>query len=105
MTKWVNDYIDSCERCKQTKIHPAKPTGLLKPNEVPNGPWQNVTCDLIVDLPKSEGFNSIFICVDRFTKQAHVVPTTKDVDSNGIAEIFLKNVWKHHGTPQQVISD
>ena len=105
MTKYVHDYVDGCDRCKQTKVLPSRPTGPLQPNEVPEGPWQTITCDLIVDLPKSEGCDSIFVVVDRFSKQAHFIPTTKDVDSKGISELFLKNVWKHHGTPKKVISD
>jgi len=105
MAKWVHDYVDGCDRCKATKIFPSKPVGPLQPNAIPEGPWQSITCDLIVDLPKSEGFDSIFVVVDRFSKQAHFIPTTKNVDSRGIVDLFLKNIWKLHGTPKQVISD
>jgi len=105
MQKWVNDYVTGCERCKKTKVIPRKSQGLLKPNEIPKGPWQTVTCDLITDLPISEGMDSIFIVVDRFSKQAHFIPTTKDVSAKGIAELFLRNVFKLHGTPKQIISD
>ena len=38
-------------------------------------------------------------------KQTHVMPTTKEVTSEGIAQLFVDNVWKHHGTPKQIISD
>src|SRR5882757_5305197 len=105
MTKWVNDYVDGCDRCKATKVFPSKPSGPLQPNAVPEAPWQNITCDLITDLPKSEGSDSILVVVDRFTKMAHFMPTTKDVDSKGISDLFLKHVWKLHGTPKKVISD
>jgi hypothetical protein len=59
-----------------------------------------ITCDLIVDLPVSKGFDSIFVVIDRYTKQTHLIPTNKDVDAEGIAKIFLNHVWKHHGTPK-----
>jgi len=84
------------------KTYPAKPHGPLKPNKILEGPWQTITCDLIIDLPVSEGFDSIFVVIDRYTKQTHLIP---DVDAEGIAKIFLNHVWKHHGTPKQVISD
>jgi hypothetical protein len=84
---------------------PKKPHDPLKPNKIPEGPWQIISCDLIVDLPKSEEKDSIFVVVDRFTKQAHFIPTMKDVDAKGISTLFLKDVWKHHGTPKKVISD
>ena len=64
MAKWVNDYVNGCEHCKQTKVLPTKPHSPLKPNEVPDAPWQQITCDLIVDLPKSEGCDSIFVIVN-----------------------------------------
>jgi hypothetical protein len=92
IAKYVNDFIDGCERCKQTKVFLAKTHGPLKPNEIPEGPGQIITCDLIVDLPLSEGFDSIFVVVDRYTKQTHLIPTTKDVDVEGIAKIFLNHV-------------
>ena len=46
MAKWVNDYVDGCNR--STKIFPSKPMGLLQPNTIPEGPWQSITCDLII---------------------------------------------------------
>lgn len=61
--------------------------------------------DLIVDLPPSDGFDSIMVVVDRFTKQCHLAPTVKTASAETIADLFLQNVWKHHGTPRQVISD
>jgi hypothetical protein len=105
IAKYVNDFVDECEKCKSTKVFPAKTHGPLKLNKIPEGPWQTITCDLIIDLPLSEGFDSIFVVVDRYTKQTHLIPTTKDVDAEGIAKIFLNHVWKHHGTPKKVISD
>jgi hypothetical protein len=27
------------------------------------------------------------------------------VDSVGIAQLFLKHVWKHHGLPEEILSD
>jgi hypothetical protein len=105
IAKYVNDFVDGCEKCKSTKVFPVKAHGPLKPNKIPEGPWQTITCDLIVDLPLSEGFDSIFVVVDRYTKQTHLIPTTKDVDAEGIAKIFLNHVWKHHRTPKKVISD
>jgi hypothetical protein len=105
ISKYVNDFIDGCDRCKSSKTYPVKPHGPLKPNEIPEGPWQMITCDLIIDLPVSEGFDSIFVVIDRYTKKTHLIPTNKDVDAEGIVKIFLNHVWKHHGTPKQVISD
>jgi len=69
------------------KVLPRKPQGSLKPNEIPEGPWQTITRNLITNLSMSEEMDSIFVIVD--TKQAHFIPTTKDITAKGIAELFL----------------
>jgi len=43
--------------------------------------------------------------VDHLSKRAHVVPTTSDVTSLGVAQLFRDNVWILHGLPEEVISD
>ena len=66
---------------------------------VPEGPWQWTESDHIVKLPKSRGFDSIYVVVDRFTKMAHFIPTTEKVSEEDLIDIHMKNVWKHHGLP------
>lgn len=105
MTKFVAAYVAGCDMCNRTKIFPAKPVGTLMPNRVPSRRWQVVTCDLIVGLPESQGYDSIFLVIDRLSKRAHVMPTTSEVTSAGIARLFRDNVWRHHGLPEEIISD
>jgi hypothetical protein len=75
------------------------------PNRVPDYPWQVVTTDLITDLPPSQGYDSIWVVVDHLTKRVHAAPTTKAIDSLGLARLFRDHVWRHHGLPEEVISD
>jgi transposase InsO family protein len=105
MSVFIEKYVSGCETCARTKNRHQSPAGLLQPNSVPTAPWQIISCDLITQLPKSSGFDAIFVVVDRLTKQAHFIPTMSSVDSPGIAELFLTLVWKLHGTPKEVISD
>ena len=39
------------------------------------------------------------------SKRIHTVPTVTSVDSEGTACLFLDHVWRHHGLPEEVISD
>ncbi|GJX87005.1 putative reverse transcriptase domain-containing protein [Tanacetum coccineum] len=51
-----------------------RPQGLL---EQPNTEWKwdNITMDFITKLPRSsQGFNTIWVIVDRLTKSAHFLP-------------------------------
>jgi hypothetical protein len=61
--------------------------------------------DFIVELPESNGFNAILVCVDRFTKMAHFCPTTTNVTSEDTAALYLRYVFKHHGLPSDIVSD
>ena len=61
--------------------------------------------DFIVDLPPFEGFDSIFIVVDRLKKMAHFVPCNKTVTGEETARLFIDNVYKYHGLPDDIISD
>jgi transposase InsO family protein len=43
--------------------------------------------------------------VDSLTKCAHFIPMHTTINVEGTALLFLKEVWKHHGTPRVVLSD
>ena len=58
-----------------------------------------------MELPTSHGYNTLLVTVDCLLKHAHVIPTTSDVNSVGIAWLFCDHVWKLHGLPEEVISD
>jgi transposase InsO family protein len=64
-----------------------------------------ISVDFIVELPESHGYDAIMCVVDSLTKRAHFIPTHTTINAEGTALLFLKEVWKHHGTPRAVISD
>lgn len=105
MSKFIHEYVDTCDACNRTKTFPAKPQGPLKPNEVPEGPWQIVTSDFIVGLPESKGCNSIMVSCDRYGKGVHLSGTRDTVDAEGATDIYIRDVWRLHGTPKVLISD
>ena len=53
----------------------------------------------------SHGYNALLVIVDQLSKHIHIIPTTSDISSEGIACIFHDNVWKLHGLSEEVISD
>jgi hypothetical protein len=58
-----------------------------------------------MELPESNGYNAIFVAVDRLGKRIHIMPTTTEVNSKGIVDIWLERVWSQHGLSEGVISD
>ena len=87
------------------KTFPTQKVGKLIPNSVPDHRWQVISVDMIGELPESRGNNAILVVVDCFSKCIHAIPTVASLDSEGIARLFLENVWQHHGLPNEVISD
>ena len=105
ISRYIASYIQGCDKCNRTKTFPAKPVGKLTPTQIPKDIWQIITVDLITSLPESHGYDSILVVVDRLSKMIHICPTTTRLSSEGLARLFRDHVWKHHGLPEQVISD
>ena len=61
--------------------------------------------DFIEQLPLSDGFTDILVMVDRLTKQAVFVPTTRTINASTLAELFIQHVFAKHGAPSHITSD
>ena len=51
--------------------------------------------DLIVELPTSHGYDALLVVVDRLSKRVHIIPTTSDINSVGVARLFWDYIWRH----------
>lgn len=105
MKKFVEEYISSCDACQRTKSSRHSRYGLLQPLPVPEGPWQSLSMDHIVDLPPSKGYDSVLVVVDRLTKQSHYIKAKKTDTSRDLAQQFLDNIFRLHGLPKDIVSD
>jgi len=75
------------------------------PNLIPEKAWTHISADFITKLPLSQGYDSILVVVDRFTKMVHFIPTTEKTSTEGLARLFRDNIWKLHVLPDSIISD
>jgi len=75
------------------------------PNSILDKAWMHILVDFITKLPLAQGYNSILVVVDRFTKMAHFVPTTEKTTAEGLAQLFRDNMWQLHGLSESIISD
>jgi hypothetical protein len=105
MRKFVNNYVRTCDTCARNKTPRHRRHGQLQPLPIPGGPWRLVSMDYIVQLLPSHGYDMIYVCVDRLTKMAHFSPTNSDVTAEQTAELYLRNVFKNHSLPQDIVSD
>jgi len=75
------------------------------PNSIPNKAWMHISADFIMKLPLVQGYDSILVVVDCFTKMVHFVPTMEKTTAKGLARLFRDNVWRLHRLPESIISD
>jgi len=61
--------------------------------------------DFVVGLPECEGFDAIWVVVDRLSKMRHFIPCHTTIDTVGLAELCLREVGRLHGLPLKIISN
>ncbi|KAJ9567692.1 hypothetical protein OSB04_003658, partial [Centaurea solstitialis] len=100
----VTALIARCATCHQAKSQFHQ--GLYTPLPVPSQPWEDVSMDFIVALPRTQrGKDAIMVVVDRFSKMAHFVPCHKTDDAIHVADLFFKEIVRLHGVPKTIVSD
>ena len=73
--------------------------------EIPEGPWQDISIDMIGPLPRSNEMDAILVIVDCFTKMIRLKAITTNISSEGIAKVYRDKIWKIHGVPRTILSD
>lgn len=101
----VKLFVRSCDTCNRNKSPRHKPYGQLQSIPIPTKPWSSVSLDFITDLPDSFGFTTIMTVVDRFSKMAHFIPVSAIPSASQTVELFLNNIFRLHGIPNELISD
>ena len=103
MRKDVERFVANCHTCRRTKPRRHASHGTLLPLPVPDRPWQDISMDFVVGLPKSKGFDAIWVVVDRLSKQRHFVPFMTTIDAQGQSTLFIDNIFRLHGLPDSIV--
>jgi hypothetical protein len=106
MKKDVVEYCESCDICQKIKTRNFGKFGFLRPQSVPQRPYQSISLDLIGPLPLTkDGFSAILVIVDRLSKHAQFIPTDFDLNTEGFGYLFVKHVVCRYGLPDTVYAD
>ena len=81
------------------------PKGLRQAIPIPTAKWEQITTDLVTDLPESHGFSAVAVFVDRLTKFVIFVPCQKELYVVGYARLLFDNVLRILGIPRAIISN
>ncbi|GKC42879.1 putative reverse transcriptase domain-containing protein [Tanacetum coccineum] len=102
----IATYVSKCLTCAKVKAEHQRPSGLLVQPKIPEWKWDNITMDFVTKLPKSsQGYDTIWVIVDRLTKSAIFVPMRETDPLDKLARMYLKEVVTRHGIPVSIICD
>lgn len=105
MNQDVRKYVETCIVCQKAKATSSN-VSLYQPLPIPNKPWESISMDFVVGLPRAkQGFDRIYVIVDRFSKMANFVPCKTTHDACHIAHLFFKEVIRIYGLPMIIVSE
>ena len=106
LRKSVRKFIGRCEECQRNKPRTQQMYGTMHPIPPPTRPWEQMTMDLITELPETtQGHDALLVFVDRLSKMMRLAPTTKKLSAPGTAKLFKETIFRYHGLPEVIIAD
>ena len=107
LSTYVQKYISGCMAYQAHKvlIHPMVPA--ITPLAFEGShPFQNLSINLITDLPLVNGLDSVMVVVDHgLSKGIILTSCTKTMNAAGIAQLFFTHIFKRFGLHGKVMSD
>ena len=101
----VSLYVKSCSVCAQSKTPRELPAGLLEPLPIPQRPWSHLAVDFVTDLPSSNGYTTILVIIDRFSKSCRLIPLRGLPTAMETAQALFHHVFRVYGIPEDIVSD
>lgn len=101
----ILEYCRGCNICQKKKTSNFNKYSYLIPNPIPSHPYQSISMDFIVNLPWCNGYNAIFVIVNRLSKQGTFIPCTTGLTAQEFAELFVKHIICRFGLPDSIIMD
>ncbi len=105
MKKDVTTHIHACKMCQCTKSSTQAKAAPLHPNTIPFRLWTHISIDMITGLLESNGYGTIIMIIDQFSKEIIPIACSTELSSEGWAKILHDEVYTKHRMPQVVISD
>ncbi|KAL0151330.1 hypothetical protein M9458_053324 [Cirrhinus mrigala] len=105
MATEVTRYVRGCSVCAITTTPRRLPEGKLQPLPIPRRPWTHIGVDFATDLPPSNGYTTILVVVDRFSKACKLIPLKGLPTALETAEALFQNVFRNFGLPEDIVSD
>ncbi|KAE8189430.1 hypothetical protein CF335_g6630 [Tilletia laevis] len=100
----VRAWVKFCSACQRTKR--AKKTGMLDVENDPQLPFEFVSMDLLLGLPRSRsGNDAVLAILDVFSRMILLEPCSSSISAEGIAAVISRRVLRFGWKPRRIISD
>ena len=105
LNDWVTRYVRNCSICRRANAPRDRTPGLLQPLPVPDHPWQHIAMDFKSFPVDKKGYDSIWVVIDRLTKQSFSIPCYKTSTAKDMALMYIKYIYRTKGVPDSIVSD
>ena len=68
-------------------------------------PFEEIAMDFVGQLPESEGFNTILVVTDGFTKVQHYITPKTTWTAENVADSYINDMWNLYGLLIHITSD
>jgi len=86
--KEVERYVDGYNACQRYKNQSEVPAEKLMPNTIPEKPWSHISADFITKLPLAQGYDTVLVVCNHFSKMTHFITTTEETSAEELMKLF-----------------
>lgn len=96
--------VKTCIHCAKTAPYTQRNKLIMGHDDRPNKPFTHLQIDFVGPLPKSEGYEYLLVCIDRFSRWVEGFPCRK-ATADAVAKALYTHILPRWGFPLQVDSD
>jgi len=86
--KEVKRYVDGYNACQRYKNQSEVPAEKLMPNTIPEKPWSHISADFITKLPLAQGYDTVLVVCNHFSKMTYFITTTEETSAEELVKLF-----------------
>ena len=105
MSRYIGKYVSTCDMCRCTKTFQTTSNRRISSAPDSRCTLGHNSIAFIMELPESNGRDSIMVVVDSITKHSNFVSMVATLSSIRAAQLYIQHIWRHHRLPNRVMSD
>jgi len=92
MSRYIGQYVSTCDLCLWTKPWQHSPVGELQLLSIPDTWWDMLSVDFVVELPESSGHDAVMTVMNTVSKRVYFILMQTTVTAEEAASIKTLNL-------------